>query len=288
MINILKKIIKKLLFIKTPQGGVSTNKFTHWSGKSIAATYEKNTKDPSLDNILNLIYCDIVQKYSVKNGKILDIASGTGVVSLELANREFDITAADISLEMLDVLRRKNNNIKIVSGNIFETYFEIKFNTIVSRWFFPHMRNWPELIKHISENLLDSYGYLIFDMPNKDHINLASTGKNKISDDIFGYNDDPNSSDYYFYASSSDEYLKEVAKDSGFEFITRIPHGYFKANKLIANFGGDHFHINNNKLTYKLKGKKSLSDFLYSYEKFITPLINPELVHGSIVVLRKI
>ena len=288
MVSLIKRIIKKVLFINNTREGNTINKFTYWSNKNVAATYNKNTKDPSLDNILNVIYCDIVEEYSSINSKILDIAAGTGVVSLELAKRGFDITATDISKEMLTVLNKKNNKIKIVAGDIFSTEFDHKFDVIVSRWFFPHMRDWPNLIRHISKNLLGDNGYLLFDMPNKDHINFASTGSNQISDDLFGYNDDPNCSDQFFYASSSDDNLKKAAIESGLEFIARIPHGFFKSNKLIANFGGDDLFLNNNKLSYKLKGEKSLENFLYSYEKFITPLISNQLVHGSIIVLKKI
>jgi len=284
MYKFLKKLRAKLLIPKN----ASIDKNTYWSNKIIAKVYDSNTKDPSIDNILNKIYCDYVEKYSTKGESILDIGAGTGIISIELSKRGYNITATDISFEMLSILKNKNQNISIFQGDIRNIKLNRKFETIVTRWFLPHMRDWKEIIKKISKDFLIEGGYFIFDMPNKRHIEISKNGTNQISDEIFGYNDDTLASDNYFYASATNDEIIKLCNENNLKFVERIPHGIFKSNRIIATYSGGKIFKNNNELLRNIKKNKYLYDFVYSYEKYITPNLNSDYVHGSIVVLKKL
>lgn len=59
-------------------------------------------------------------KYNIpKNGKILDLACGTGSISKELFEKGYDLIGADLSLEMLSVADNKlNGKIKLINAKM--------------------------------------------------------------------------------------------------------------------------------------------------------------------------
>lgn len=85
-----------------------------------AATYDKGEK-----------YWDSFEKQylkpyieSVKGKKTLDAGSGTGRLSIRLSDAGAQVTALDISPEMLAILKSKNSNIETVEGNLENMPFE--------------------------------------------------------------------------------------------------------------------------------------------------------------------
>ena len=55
---------------------------------------------------------------SAKGKKVLDAGAGTGRISLRLNESGADVTALDISPEMLERLKSKNKSVKIVYGDL--------------------------------------------------------------------------------------------------------------------------------------------------------------------------
>jgi ubiquinone/menaquinone biosynthesis C-methylase UbiE len=55
---------------------------------------------------------------SVKGKKVLDAGAGTGRLSIRLFDAGADVTALDISPEMLSVLHKKNPDIKTIEGDL--------------------------------------------------------------------------------------------------------------------------------------------------------------------------
>jgi len=263
-------------------------KSSFWLSNETAKNYDAATVIPNLDIILNKIFCDEVEKHINEKSKILDIAAGTGVVSLEFSNRGHDVTATDISLEMLKRLSLKDSSVKVISGDIYEIKTSEKYQCIVSRWFVPHLRDWPKLLKHISDNFLMENGLLFFDMPEKAHSFKASNMPVRVSSKVTGYDDDPSASNYYFYASASTDQIKEAAQMANLKFISRIPHGFFKSNLIFANsIEENNFKKVRSILLSDLSKNPDLDNVVYSFEKYLTPYLNPEDVHGSIVIMRK-
>jgi len=66
--------------------------------------------------------------------KILDLACGTGIPTLELAKRGYEVTGMDLHEEMLEVAKRKAKRegltIKLIQGDVLEMNFEQKFDAV--------------------------------------------------------------------------------------------------------------------------------------------------------------
>ena len=264
-------------------------KSTFWKSKLAAAIYAKSVSSPNqvIDVQLNKIFCDKVEDLLDKNSTVLDIGAGTGVVSLELSKRGFFVSATDISQEMLNYIKISNSSIKTYVGNIFEVQPELKFSCIVSRWFVAHFKEWPKLIKYVSNNMMNKGSFFIFDFPNRSHYDSAKQLPFKISKEIFGYDCDPSSSDAFFYAAADDIEIERAASDAGLQFVERIPHGLLKSNMILANNLGDEDFIKFKKVTGSIGSLDDSSIYFYAIEKYLTPLLDPKLTCGSIVILKK-
>jgi len=67
--------------------------------------------------------------------KILDLACGTGIPTLELARRGYEVTGLDLHEKMLAVARRKAEreglNVEFLRGDALELDFEEEFDAIM-------------------------------------------------------------------------------------------------------------------------------------------------------------
>lgn len=284
----LKSIIRKILKITSSNNAYpDLDKSEYWSSADAAKRYAQTVSQKNLDSELNKIFCDYVDDWINKNNLILDLGAGTGAVSLELSRRGYTVAALDVSESMLNHLRKSDTRIKTIVSNAFSYRPSERYNFIVSRWFIPHLRQWPDLLKHVSENLLDKGGMILFDMPNSNHVDVANKLNKKVSPEVFGYDHNPDASNYYYYAAASDSDISRSAEDAGLELVFRMPHGLFKSNMIIANSLGDNEFAKLRNNIGRITNHEYGSDVLYSFEKYITPHISPDLVHGSIVLLRK-
>ncbi len=90
-----------------------TDKEEKTSWGSVANWYDENVeKDGSYQR--DLILPNILRLLSIKKGdKILDIACGQGFFSREFAKSGGDVTAFDISSELVNIAKTRENNLKI-------------------------------------------------------------------------------------------------------------------------------------------------------------------------------
>ena len=103
--------------------------------RNTAWLYDLDNRDIVSDDIP--FYVDYAKQ---QNGEILELACGTGRVSLVLAREGFNITGLDLSNEMLDVFRQKLDNepqsikdrINLVHCNMAKFKFDKKFALIIS------------------------------------------------------------------------------------------------------------------------------------------------------------
>jgi len=78
---------------------------------------------------------------SSKGKKVLDAGAGTGRISMKLAKIGAEVTALDISPEMLAKLKQKNHNIKIVEGDMEDMPFkDDSFDMIFSSLAIVHLK----------------------------------------------------------------------------------------------------------------------------------------------------
>ena len=284
----LKSIVRKIL--KMTNSNVKfpdLDKSEYWLSADSAKRYAQAVSQKNLDSELNKIFCDYVDGQMNKNNPVLDLGAGTGAVSLELSRRGYMVAALDVSESMLNHLRKSDPRIKTIVSDAFSYRPSERYKFIVSRWFVPHFRQWPDLLKHVSENVLDKGGMILFDMPNSNHVDAGNKLNKKIPPEVFGYDHDPDASNYFYYAAASDADISRAADDAGLELVFRIPHGLFKSNMIIANSLGDTEFLKLRDNIGRMTNHDYGLDTLYSFEKYITPQINPDLVHGSIIMLRK-
>ncbi|WP_110926943.1 class I SAM-dependent DNA methyltransferase [Bacillus massiliglaciei] len=76
------------------------------SYERFAYVYDELMKDVPYDKWLELLTAKL-QKYKIMGSQVLDLACGTGEITLELARHGFEVTGVDLSEEMLMVARAK-------------------------------------------------------------------------------------------------------------------------------------------------------------------------------------
>ncbi|HPI67366.1 MAG TPA: methyltransferase domain-containing protein [bacterium] len=77
----------------------------------------------------------------VKNKKILDVGAGTGRLAIRLAEKGVDVTALDISPEILKILSKKNKKIKTITADAKALPFpDNSFDVIVAAFLIVHLK----------------------------------------------------------------------------------------------------------------------------------------------------
>lgn len=97
----------------------------------------------------------ILEGAGVRPGlRVLDVACGTGVLFPDYLERGVtDLTAIDISSEMVKIAREKFPQVKVICGDVEETAFEKPFDLIMIYNAFPHFPQPERLIARLSELL---------------------------------------------------------------------------------------------------------------------------------------
>ncbi len=91
---------------------------------------------------------------------VLDVACGTGVLFPDYVNRQItDLTAIDISPEMVKIARRKFPQVQVLCADVEHTQFNRKFDRIMVHNAFPHFPD-PENLIRVLSGLLNPGGTL--------------------------------------------------------------------------------------------------------------------------------
>jgi len=111
------------------------------------------------------IALDAIKKVAQKSHSALEIGAGTGRFTLEIAPLAKQVTAIDVSDNMLNCMKQKMainkvSTIKQIHGDFMETSFDEKFDLIVSFSAIEYIKDSEALFAKISE-LLAPGGHLI-------------------------------------------------------------------------------------------------------------------------------
>jgi SAM-dependent methyltransferase len=117
-------------------------------------------------------FVELVAKNTPVDENILDLAAGTGEVSIPLIKKGYGVTSFDKSRRMLDILEEKACQEKIIAktvvGNINRVSIKKTFRTICIRQAINYYKNAHQLTKGLGYIIkhLDSDGKFIFNAPN--------------------------------------------------------------------------------------------------------------------------
>lgn len=206
----------------------------------------------------------ILDNYGIKDGLLLDLACGTGSLSLEFAKNGFDVIGTDASFDMLSEAQNKayeeGQNILFLCQKMQETDLYGTVRAVVcSLDSLNHLNDVSEVRETFSKlkNFVDDGGIMIFDVNTLykhreilgnntfvyDEKNVYCVWQNSLSSDgiTVGINLDffvKESDDTYTRFSEnfkekffSDEEIGEAAQNAGFKVLKKYAEGTFEEPK---------------------------------------------------------
>lgn len=95
-----------------------------------ALFYDRLTENIDYEALADM-YAGLLCRYGAKSGELLDLACGTGSLSMPLAERGFRVTAADISQDMLTVAAAKSSEVRWLCCDMIDLPFEEQFDAVI-------------------------------------------------------------------------------------------------------------------------------------------------------------
>lgn len=96
----------------------------------------------------------ILDKGEITEGrKVLDVASGTGILFEDYLKRKVDLTAVDISPEMVKTAKEKYPEIKIICADAENYSFGESFQSVMIYNAFPHFPGPERVIENLTAHL---------------------------------------------------------------------------------------------------------------------------------------
>ncbi len=153
-----------------------------------AYLYDRLMEDVDYIEWANYIEKIMIQE-NKKPHKILELACGTGNITIQLANKGYDVIGLDISQDMLMVAKdkslRNNKNILFIEQDMIELELDEKFDCVLSMCdginYIVDEDDLAQVFKNVYDALEDE-GIFIFDISS--HYKI----KNILGNNIFGEN----------------------------------------------------------------------------------------------------
>jgi 2-polyprenyl-3-methyl-5-hydroxy-6-metoxy-1,4-benzoquinol methylase len=117
--------------------------------------WEIKTVDPNLKQFLDSI--------DLNTGKLLELGSGSGYDSVYLADHGFDVTAIDVSEDVIELSKKihVNSKVNFIAADFFQSSTDKKFDVIYDRGFLHNYKNRLQEIFEKLNALLTDNGKLI-------------------------------------------------------------------------------------------------------------------------------
>jgi ubiquinone/menaquinone biosynthesis C-methylase UbiE len=267
---------------------VSELKTSAWQSKETAENYHTSTVNAHrlFQIIRHELFLRYIQRYVHGGMKVLDLGSGSGLLSVALSDLGYDVVACDVSQAMLDKLHSEKGTRKIETrlGNGFNIPArEEEFDLVVSRMFLQHFPDWPAILKE-KARVTRAGGIILFDFGNREHVALASNPR--ITEE-FPYDAETDVATKY-YAVATEEEMMQKAAANGLSVVAIIPHGLMLNNAYLWNAlgrqGVEDFYRNLNHLLEDAHARQLL---LFIEESFVS-VAPKHFAYGNITVLRKL
>lgn len=124
-------------------------KYNGWRSEGMGDVYNDAVEKAFFNKVTKNYFFEFVKP----NDKVLDVGAGTGRLSFVLAQQGCDVTAVDISPDMLDFIEKNKNdlNIKTVQANCEKLPFDDNsFDKVVSLDAMIHFVKWRDFLKEQS------------------------------------------------------------------------------------------------------------------------------------------
>lgn len=229
------------------------------------------------------------KKFFSRKLSILDLGAGTGALTIPLHKNDYSISSLDISRSMMQYIVQECPEVEVFERNIFDlSSLGKKFDVVISRWTIPHFVNFNLIVKQIGL-ILNPNGVLIFDIPNRIHVDFAKKmrGYDLLDKQVYGYDHSFNAKWEVFYACASDSDLQNIAKENHFDFIDRLYYGLFQNNLIMATAMGTKNYSRYKKYSSLLFQKFAIFRFLTAVlENFSEKVLPNVFFHSSLVIFR--
>lgn len=144
-------------------------------------------------------YIELIDKYTSK-GTLLDIGCGTGNLSLELAKRGFEVTATDLSEEMLQIVRYRSHEeevpLEIALYDLLDP-FPITYDAVVASM---------DVINHLSDLEDVLFGFTnIYEGLNPSGVFLFDVLSSNYIDMLDGYEEDDEEFQFHWESHKGEE-----------------------------------------------------------------------------------
>ena len=116
---------------------------------------------------------ELLREHGIKQARILDIACGTGNLTLELAQQGHHVCGTDISSEMIDIAKKKAkgfSNLTYMVRDMTEAIYGSKFDMVTCTYdSINYLRRLRDVFRMLSgaASVLDTGGLFIFDSNTK-------------------------------------------------------------------------------------------------------------------------
>jgi len=117
--------------------------------------WEIKTVDPNLKQFLDSI--------DLNTGELLELGSGSGYDSVYLADHGFDVTAIDVSEDVIELSKKihVNSKVNFIAADFFQDSTDKKFDVIYDRGFLHNYKNRLQEIFEKLNTLLTDNGKII-------------------------------------------------------------------------------------------------------------------------------
>ncbi len=235
-----------------------------WQSKEAAEVYNKGVQ-PNL--YFNLIEFPLYMDYIKETDSVFDMAAGTGILTLYLADRVRKVVASDISKEMLFYIeQQKKPNVSIfhVDSDTCDFSKVGKFDVVTSHWFMPHYAKWEHFLAQ-KKQLCKKNGYIIFDLLSKDNMLLAKKDIIQVKKAL-GYSEHA--------VGVSETELKEACDRLNLEVVKLIPTSFIASNGLFLSELTFDEYVSYRECVEKLYHNPIFMDFIQKFEKTIVQSSN--------------
>jgi cyclopropane fatty-acyl-phospholipid synthase-like methyltransferase len=243
-----------------------TEWFEEWFNTEEYLNVYRHRNDADAEQLVKLIMANTVLPH---NADVIDLACGNGRHSIHFAECGYNVTAVDLSENLLFVARKNAEsmglNIKFINSDLrsfqSSSKFDIAVNLFTSFGYFETDDENFSLFPKVF-NLLKNKGYFVIDYFNANYLsnNLITHSEDTVSEKkiiqerrIIGHRvikDITISKD-----GLKKSFRESVRMYSGNELLTAIENSGFKVHKVFGNIDGSKFDLNSSPRIIIISGK---------------------------------